>query len=166
MFRIAHVVALALGLGAWAAPLRAGQPPPAPKADEGKEPEQPAAHLQLRVRVSNLSNDEGVVAVALFKNESDFPDQERALRGKLSKIKGKRASVVFRNLEAGIYAVAMLHDENENAEMDFNFLGMPLEGYGFSNDASATFGPPDFAEAAFRLRAKASVIDVKTRYMF
>jgi uncharacterized protein (DUF2141 family) len=48
--------------------------------------------------------------------------------------------------------------------MDFNFLGMPLEGYGFSNDASAPFGPPSFDDAAFRLGARASFVAVKVRY--
>ena len=62
------------------------------------------------------------------------------------------------------YAVAVLHDENDNAKMDFNFLGMPLEGYGFSNDASALFGPPSFSAAAFRLTARASHVSVKIRY--
>jgi uncharacterized protein (DUF2141 family) len=58
----------------------------------------------------------------------------------------------------------VLHDENENSKMDFNFLGMPLEGYGFSNDASGTFGPPSFEDAAFRLKARPSAVSIKARY--
>ena len=68
------------------------------------------------------------------------------------------------DVRPGIYAVAVLHDENENDEMDFNFLGMPLEGYGFSNDAAAMFGPPSFEAAAFKLSPRASYIPIKIRY--
>lgn len=127
-------------------------------------PSKPPERFPLTVRVSQLENDKGRVAVALFASAEDFPDQKRALKGQLTRIEKGRASVTFRDLLPGRYAVAVLHDENENAKMDFNFLGMPLEGYGFSNDASAPFGPPSFDAAAFRLGARASAVAVKVRY--
>jgi uncharacterized protein (DUF2141 family) len=122
------------------------------------------AGVSLTVRISELDSDKGRVAVALFASSQDFPDQKRASAGKLTRISGGRASVTFTNLRPGIYAVAVLHDENENSKMDFNFLGMPLEGYGFSNDASAPFGPPSFAAAAFKLVPRNSFVAIKTRY--
>ena len=139
--------------------LRAGAPvvaaEPAPK-------DEPLA--QLRVQITGLNNDKGRVAVALFASASDFPKQERALLGELTPIANKTAQVTFRNLRPGLYALAVLHDENQNSKMDFNFLGMPLEGYGFSNDASAMFGPPSFADAAFQLKARPSRVSIKMRY--
>ncbi len=102
--------------------------------------------------------------MALFASAADFPDQKRALRGQLSPIKGGRAAATFHDLKPGTYAAAILHDENQNAEMDFNWLGMPLEGYGFSNDAAGTFGPPSFEAAAFRLSPRPSGIKVTARY--
>jgi uncharacterized protein (DUF2141 family) len=129
-------------------------------AQPGKAPER----FPLTVRVSQLENDKGRVAVALFASADDFPDQTRALSGQLTRIQKGSASVTFPDLLPGRYAVAVLHDENENSKMDFNFLGMPLEGYGFSNGASAPFGPPSFDDAAFRLRARPSVVAVKVRY--
>lgn len=122
------------------------------------------ARFPLTVRISQLRNAKGHVAVALFASAADFPNQAHAFRGKLAKITGGRASVVFDDLAPGIYAVAVLHDENANAKMDFNFLGMPLEGYGFSNDASGILGPPSFQAAAFTLLPRASGIAVKLRY--
>ena len=132
----------------------AGAPPPAGRA----------AGVALTVRVTGLRNDRGQVAVALFDSAAHFPKQERALRGQVVRIAGKRAQVTFRDLQPGTYAVAILHDENQNQKMDFNFLGMPLEGYGFSNDASALFGPPSFERAAFRLLPRASGISINGRY--
>jgi uncharacterized protein (DUF2141 family) len=123
-----------------------------------------AATAALTVRVGHLRNDRGRVAVALFASAKDFPEQRRALAGRLTRIRSGHASVHFDGLVPGVYAVAVLHDENENDEMDFNFLGMPREGYGFSNDASAPFGPPSFAAAAFTLRPRPSFIAIETRY--
>jgi uncharacterized protein (DUF2141 family) len=120
--------------------------------------------FRLTVRISQLRNAQGRVAVALFASAADFPDQARAFRGKLAKITDGRAWVAFEDLAPGIYAVAVLHDENANAKMDFNFLGMPLEGYGFSNDASGFLGPPSFQAAAFTLLPRASTISVHVRY--
>jgi uncharacterized protein (DUF2141 family) len=120
----------------------------------------------LTVRVNGLRNDKGRVAIALFASPADFPDQKRALAGQLAKIEKGHAAATFSGLEPGLYAVAVLHDENQNDKMDFNFLGMPLEGYGFSNDASAPFGPPSFDAAAFKLSPRASYIPVKARYFF
>ncbi|HTV20569.1 MAG TPA: DUF2141 domain-containing protein [Polyangiaceae bacterium] len=124
------------------------------------------ASVALTVRVNGLNNDRGKVAVALFASAEAFPDQKRALAGQLARIEKGRAAVRFTGLRPGQYAVAVLHDENENAKMDFNFLGMPLEGYGFSNDASAPFGPPSFEAAAFQLKPRDSFVPVRMRYFF
>ena len=113
-----------------------------------------ASKSMLIVEVTNLRNSKGRVAVAVFASEKAFPEQSRALRGKLTKINKGRAKVKFEGLKPGTYAVAVLHDENKNDKMDFNLLGMPLEGYGFSNNASAMFGPPSFEDASFRVRGK------------
>jgi uncharacterized protein (DUF2141 family) len=118
----------------------------------------------LTVKVTGLRNDQGRLAVALFSSAAAFPRQETALRGQMAAIAGGHAAVTFHDLPPGTYAVAVLHDENSNQKMDFNFLGMPLEGYGFSNDAAAFFGPPSFASAAFRLLPRPSTVSIRARY--
>jgi uncharacterized protein (DUF2141 family) len=127
-------------------------------------PGEPPGTASLTVRIQGLKNDRGQVAVALFARAEGFPRSERAFRGQLARIEGGRALVSFRSLRPGTYAVAVLHDENQNNKMDFNFLGMPLEGYGFSNDASALFGPPSFQRASFRLLPRPSAVTISARY--
>jgi uncharacterized protein (DUF2141 family) len=122
------------------------------------------ASTNLVVSVKGLRNDTGQVAVALFKSGKGFPDQKRALKGQVVAISHKQARLRFRNLAPGTYALAVLHDENKNDEMDFNLLGMPLEGYGFSNDASAMFGPPSFDEAKFTVGQDDARHTVHIRY--
>jgi uncharacterized protein (DUF2141 family) len=157
------------------AALLTGTAPAGPRAAVAEQPKdgsgakdgsggKDVAGVALTVRVSGLNNDRGRVAIALFASAEAFPDQKRALAGQMTRIQNGKASVRFANVRPGVYAVAVLHDENENAKMDFNFLGMPLEGYGFSNDASAMFGPPSFEAASFKLAARNSFVPVKVRY--
>jgi uncharacterized protein (DUF2141 family) len=127
---------------------------------------QPDGAITLTVTLSDARNDKGRLAVALYDSEEDFPRQERALRGQLLRIARGGATVTFRGLAPGVYAIAVLHDENSNAKMDFNFLGIPLEGYGFSNDAPVGFGPPSFKAAAFKLVAPRSRSSVRLRYFW
>jgi len=133
-------------------------------ASAAPAPGEPPGTVTLKVRIQGLRNDRGQVAVALFASAAQFPHSEHAFRGELTRIEGGRAEVSFRGLRPMTYAVAVLHDENQNGKMDFNFLGMPLEGYGFSRDASALFGPPSFESAAFRLLPRPSALTISARY--
>lgn len=45
--------------------------------------------------------------------------------------------------------MAVVHDENTNGKLDTNWIGIPAEGYGFSNDAKALLGAPSFSDASF-----------------
>lgn len=157
---IAALLCMGLLLGG---PRLAAEGMPAQGGAARSRPAPPPA-AALTVNVKGLRNDKGRLAVALFDSAAAFPRQEGAFRGQLVRIAGGRAAVTFGNLRPGLYAVAVLHDENENEKMDFNFLGMPLEGYGFSNDAAALFGPPSFASAAFRLLPRPSRVSISARY--
>ena len=54
------------------------------------------------------------------------------------------AKVTFSDLPSGEYAVRLFHDQNNNEKLDTNLIGIPTEGYGFSNDAHGMFGPYPF----------------------
>jgi uncharacterized protein (DUF2141 family) len=61
----------------------------------------------------------------------------------------KKTVYTFRNVPDGIYAASFFYDENGNGKLDVNFLGIPKEQYGFSNNAKGFFGPAKFAKAKF-----------------
>ena len=65
-----------------------------------------------------------------------------------------RVSVTVRNVPPGRYAAVAYHDANANHDLDQNGLGMPLEAFGFSNDAPMLLGPPLFKDAAFDVADK------------
>ena len=76
----------------------------------------------------------------------------------------RKTEYKFTNLTPGYYALAAYHDENDNDSFDTNFLGLPTEGYAFSSDAQAIFGPPSFLDAQITLKLEGSTTHIKMGY--
>lgn len=128
---------------------------------------EPVGHLErsrLDVEIFGLRKPRGSVAVAVFDQDAGFPDQDKAVRRQWLRVSEQHAQVSFDDLVEGVYAIAVLHDENDNQRMDYNFLGIPTEGFGFSNDAKVGFGPPDFEEAAIVVKGAATMARIQARY--
>ncbi len=107
----------------------------------------------LEIAVSALESDRGVLVVALMNSADSFENDTEAFRSDSVSVKGGKATVSFRGLPYGSYAVKTYHDENSNGKLDTNFVGFPKESFGFSNDAMGRFGPPTFEQAKFELAA-------------
>lgn len=103
------------------------------------------AQSNIEVTVKNIEEVKGSIRVGLFSNENDF--LKTPVEGKVVKVAGTEAKVVFENVKAGEYAVSVIHDENDNGELDTNGLGIPKEGFAFGNNAMGMFGPPSFEKA-------------------
>jgi len=105
----------------------------------------------IRVKVLNIKNSVGTIGCALFESADGFPIEylRYATNIIVIKIRDTQARCVFVDVPPGSYALAVIHDENMNGRLDTNWLGMPTEGYGFSNDAKAMLGPPSFSDAGF-----------------
>lgn len=114
----------------------------------------PARALDLTVEVGGARSDKGFVSAALYNEVSGWMKQTfRAERVAA----GASVRLVFRDLPAGSYALAVIHDENGNGKLDSNVVGMPTEAYGFSRDARAPFSPPKFEDAVLQLGADTTV---------
>ncbi len=116
----------------------------------------------LTVSIKNIVSDKGMLRVGIFNSQTDF--LKKQLYGQIVKSKSGDVQVVFENIPEGVYAVSIIHDENENEELDSNFFGIPIEGFGFSNDAMGTFGPPSFEKASFKLTEN-TTLTINLRYM-
>src|SRR6478735_9758764 len=103
------------------------------------------AQNKIEVTIKNVKEAKGTLRVALFNNENDFLKQP--LESKIVKASATETNVVFDNLKPGEYAVSVIHDLNENKELDKGFMGIPQEPYGFSNDARGKFGPPSYEDS-------------------
>lgn len=117
----------------------------------------------LTVEVSNIKEMKGNVNVGLFTNENDF--LKKSAFGKIVKADKNKVIVTFENLPAGSYAVSVIHDENENGELDSNFMGIPKEGFGFGNDAMGMFGPPSFDKTLIGWEGNDKSVTITMKYM-
>jgi uncharacterized protein (DUF2141 family) len=101
--------------------------------------------------IKNVKNTHGVISGALFSGEENFPDKGKP--NYTTSVNASKGEVIirFEDIPAGEYALAVLHDENNNKALDTNFIGFPKEGYGFSNNPRTTFCAPKYEDAKFRV---------------
>jgi uncharacterized protein (DUF2141 family) len=117
---------------------------------------------ELVVEVSNIKNQEGNVAVALYNTENGF--MKSPFQGKSLKAAKGSVEFVFQDVPAGTYAVSVMHDANENGKLDYRTSGIPKEGFGFSNNALSKLGIPKFEKAKFEFTTKTK-IQIALRYI-
>ena len=117
----------------------------------------------LTVVVTGLGSDAGSVRVALLDSEAAFENDAPPHRSGSAKPSAGRATVVFEGVAHGTYAVKLFHDENDNEKLDTNFVGIPKEPIGFSNNAMGRFGPPSFDAVTFAFDAPAATIEIVSR---
>ena len=110
-----------------------------------------SAQSSLTVEIVNLESNKGVVIVDLLDTN------EETVMDLTSEITDNTCTVVFKDLEDGSYAIRYFHDENNNGELDTNFIGIPKEGFGFSNDAFGKFGPKKFKEWLFEVSGDTNI---------
>ena len=80
------------------------------------------------------------------------------------KIREMQARCGFSDIPPGTYALGVIHDENMNGKLDTNRLGIPVEGYGFSNGARALLGAPSFAAASFQYDGQGLELTINLHY--
>ena len=123
------------------------------------------AQNNLEVKIANIKNDKGDILIGLYNDGHNFP--RKTSDGRIVKASKDGVIVEFNDLKPGPYAISVLHDENSNKDMDQNKIGIPKEGYGFSNNAKGSLGPPSFDKAKFELQpgTKDTLISIDLRYL-
>lgn len=119
----------------------------------------------IHVQVTGARSDKGQIVCALFSAGNGFPSKaENAFAHARSTIHNGSAVCGFADVGPGRYAVSVFHDENSNDKMDANFIGIPKEGVGSSNDARGRMGPPKFDAAAFQYEGGLLELRIKLFY--
>ena len=121
-----------------------------------------APQSTLTIRVTNVRNAKGDILAAVCP-QAQFLKDNCSFNGSAPAHLGV-AVIVVHGIPAGKYAVQTFHDENGNRKVDRNFLGLPKEGVGFSNDAPIRMGPPKWADAMFAFNGAEQTIQIRTRY--
>ena len=120
---------------------------------------------QLQIEVEGLEHQRGQLGLLLYKSAPGFPmDYAKATRSILLPIEGAQVQHTFADLPYGRYAVAVMHDENGNEQLDTNLFGIPKEGNGVSNNAKGSLGPPSFEDAAIVVDQPEVTIRIRMSY--
>ena len=119
---------------------------------------------ELTVTVGGIRNSAGEVLATVYDSEASFMKPGLARVSIKLKAAPGRVSFALPELPPGKYAIATFHDENDNGKLDRNFMGLPTEGYGFSNDARGTGGPPSFAAAAVAFDGTNKTVNISLNY--
>ena len=120
----------------------------------------------IHVKIQNIKNSTGNIACGIFESPEGFPKkfQVSAKTVIMKKIQKTQAQCDFADIPPGTYAIAVIHDENMNGELDTNLMGIPTEGYGFSNTSIDKFGAPAFSAARFRYDGQNLNLTIKLKY--
>lgn len=103
----------------------------------------------LEVTLNGIKAGKGNLRVGLFTEDNFL---KTPVEGKLVKADEELVVLKFDNVREGFYAVSVIHDTNENGELDKTKLGIPREGFAFSNNTMGKKGPPAFQKAKFEVK--------------
>jgi uncharacterized protein (DUF2141 family) len=118
----------------------------------------------IKVEIEDLDIKKGGnLYVALFDNAEGYPKIETAYKTKFVEITDVSMLIEFINIPSGIYAINVFHDENSNKKMDKNFLFIPKEGYGCSNNPRL-LGPPTFNKTKFDFDSQQIELKIEMKY--
>lgn len=112
----------------------------------------------LVIEVDRLNNQKGEVCFKLFSGSQGFPyGNESAIKRQCVGITDDSLTIALKDIPSGSYAVSIFHDLNGDRKLNRNSLGMPTEGYGFSNNPVVRSAPPNYGDCIFVLAGNTSI---------
>ncbi len=136
-------------------------------ASVSRADELPLGHSSppIMFKVDGLRSGKGFVAMSVFEKTSakEFPSNDKkAVRTFYVPLNGKtEVEIPVDGLPPGEYAVSVMHDEAADHKMHFNLIGIPVEGFGFSNNPTVYFGPPSFKRAQLHVDESSTTTAVR-----
>ena len=109
----------------------------------------------ITLKIDGLDDPVGEIRIAIFDSENKY--MENPILAEIVPVSQTNIEWQIENLAYGQYAIAVYHDKNKNGKLDTNILGIPLEVYGFSNNARGKFGPASWNQAKFTVNERTTV---------
>jgi uncharacterized protein (DUF2141 family) len=123
----------------------------------------PPGMCVLNVHATGFRNAKGLADAAVFNSPQGWPEGGNELTHDASPIVHGQSTVSLK-VPPGRYGVVVLHDENSNYKMDRDLLGIPKEGFGFSNNPNVLLKAPPFERASFHVGCPVTNINVRIIY--
>lgn len=127
----------------------------------------PSTAQNIELTIKGIRSTKGQLLIGVFKDNESFQKEKSYKNLKFAKtdVKNGTLTVSF-EFEPGIFGFSLLDDENNNGEMDYSFIGIPQEGFGFSNYYHRGLTKPDLDQFSFRLTKNVNQkIEIQIRYM-
>lgn len=109
-------------------------------------------NLNLEIEINGLKNNSGRIMLQLLDENNKIISQ------KMGMITNRSSKIIICNLKPGTYAIKYYHDENLDGHLDSNFIGVPSEGYGYSNNVKGKFGEPPFKDILFSMKSDKKLV--------
>ncbi len=116
--------------------------------------------------MSGIRNSSGNIRLAFYSNSKSFDDEKPLFIRKVAKkeVLNSSLKMVYNDLKAGVYGIAILDDENSNDKMDYGWV-LPKEGFGFSDYYHTNMKRPKFESFDFALKDEIKIVEIKVRYL-
>ncbi len=121
---------------------------------------------ETQIKVTDIRSGKGNIILNVFKDNDSYDknqsykkftfDKKALLNGTLN---------VHINIEPGVYGITMIDDENEDGKINKNFVGIPKEGFGFSNFLMTKMKKPSFDDFKVDLKSIKHQVTIKVKYM-
>lgn len=105
----------------------------------------------LTLNITNVESLRGEIVIGVFNAQETFLKEGAAVKTYFVEVGKTAETIVIKDLPKGDYAISLYHDENSNKVCDRNFLGIPKEGYGFSNNIKPKLSAPSYKDCKFSL---------------
>ncbi|WP_194852290.1 DUF2141 domain-containing protein [Nonlabens antarcticus] len=112
---------------------------------------------KMTISVKNIKAKKGNLIIAVFNENGDFLKEGAAVKTYTVKVDDLTETLIINDLPKGNYAISMYHDENSDGKCNRNFLGIPKEGYAFSNNFKPKLSAPDFEDCEFSFTSDAKM---------
>lgn len=118
----------------------------------------------IDVYFDGLRNQRGTLRLCLSRDPNHYPDCSGDPNARKVSIPASNRQYRFDNVPQGTYTITAIHDANSNGELD-TFLGIPREGFAFSNNPRIGFGPPSYERVRFSVGAARAIIRLQFKYV-
>ncbi|MFT4662086.1 MAG: hypothetical protein ACI8XB_002374 [Patiriisocius sp.] len=128
-------------------------------------PQETMTHIEMIV--TGIRTNNGKIQIGAFIDNDSFRNEESTYAFHFDKdnIDEGTLKVNF-DLPAGTYGFSLMDDENDNNKMDYNFFGIPKEGFGFGDYYHSGYTKPDIDKFNMELKAgESKVVTAKMRYV-
>jgi len=123
---------------------------------------QSAGQATVIVKITGLRSEKGQVKIAVFKSPETWLGDHPVYNSTID-VESQVVTWKIDDVPYGDYGIAVFHDENKNGKMDKNFLGIPQEAYGFSNNMRVTFGPPNWDKSKFVVKGLRTEVSIEVK---